>query len=269
VKQVKVIFGDAEIVDFCNATRDTNEIHDPAFMAGLGKRVIVPGMLALSYAANLSGDFLKTRANYIKVLFNSLLSSGDFVTLSAEPNPANGEEVRLSAFNHKDTLTSRDEYTRMSHISEEMPPSPAGIIRRLEVDPRQLEMFCRLVRATDPDLAHFLFSVSYASQALLKSINEAETEVEKEIAALIGGDSKISPFYQSLEIFIPSPFPVFEPRGALDYFIHFERDKPLRLYTAHVRCESGDRVVFYSRYKMVGIPDMIIIRMAKEIHRHR
>jgi hypothetical protein len=86
---------------------------------------------------------------------------------------------------------------------------------------------------------------------------------------VINKNSGVSPFYQSLEIHIPSPFPVFDPGKAFDYFIHFERKIPCKLYTAHVRCEIDGKILFHSQYKMGGIPDLVILRMAKDAHPHK
>ena len=270
MKQKKIIFGDKEIVEFCRATHDTNEIHDPAFMAKLGKRVIVPGMFALSQTVNLSADFLRNHAKSLKVLFNSLLSSGDFVTLCTSPTEGIHDEVRLSAINCKDTLTSKDEYTRLSVNKTSFNKSDhKGFLRRLEVKPEQVETFKRLVECTNQDVAHFLFAVSYASQALIRSIKDPVTEIEVEIGETISRDQCISPFYHSLDINIPEPFPVFSPEGHLDYYIHFEREKPLKLYSACVRCEHNGHLIFNAHYKLIGVADKVILRMAKEIkHRH-
>ena len=65
MSQKKIIFRDQEIVEFCNATKDSNEIHNPEFMQHVGKRVIVPGMFALSHTLNLAAGHLKTKVNYI------------------------------------------------------------------------------------------------------------------------------------------------------------------------------------------------------------
>lgn len=268
MKQKKIIFRDAEIIEFCRATLDTNEIHDPCFMAKRGKRVIVPGMFALSQTVNLSAGFLKDHANSLKVLFNSLLSSGDFVTLCTSSPDENAAEVRLSAINCKDTLTSSDEYTRLSVRETGFATDHKGILRKLDVNPEQVESFRKLIDASDPEVADFLFAVSYASQALLMSINQPVTEVEQEIDETINKNSCISPFYHTLEIRIPRPFPVFDPVGELDYYIHFEREKPLKLYGAYVRCEHEGKLIFQSHYKLVGIADRIILRMAKEIKHH-
>jgi hypothetical protein len=268
MKQKKIIFRDAEIIEFCRATLDTNEIHDPCFMANLGKRVIVPGMFALSQTVNLSAGFLKNHASSLKVLFNSLLSSGDFVTLCTTPFDENSTEVRLSAINCKDTLTSNNEYTRLSVRETGFSTDHEGILRRLEVQPAQVASFRKLIDAGDKEVADFLFAVSYASQALLMSIKDPVTDVEREIGQTISKNSCISPFYHTLEIRIPKPFPVFEPAGALDYFIYFEREKPLKLYGAYVRCEHNGMLIFQSHYKLVGIADRIILRMAKEIKHH-
>ena len=269
MKQRKVIFTDQEIVEFCKATCDTNVIHDPAFMEGLGKRVIVPGMFALSSTACLTGEFLRTRANSIKVLFNSLLSSGDFATLNVTEIPGNPGEVRLSAINHKDTLTTKDDYTRIYRTSELFPTDYSGIIHRLEVRPEQLISFSKLVKADDGEVSNFLFAVSYASQALLKAIHHPLTEEEKEVDELINGNSGVSPFYHTLDIQVPTPFPSVEPKGFMDYHVHFVREKIYKLYTAHVRCMSGDKIIFHSRYQMIGINNQIILRMAKDILHHK
>ena len=266
MKGKKIIYTDAEIVEFCKATKDTNELHHPGYMGRMGKRVIVPGMFALSKTISLNTEYLKTRANYIKVIFNTLLSSGDFATLSAEPDMKDPDIMRLSAVNHKDTLASADEFSKMMNAEGGLDKEFHGILRCLEVEPWQIESFKRLVGTSDDEYAHFQFAVSYASHALLKSIDEPETEVEQEIDRLINGKSQISPFYQSLEIYIPSPFPVYTPGRTLDYFIHFEREKTMRLYSAYVRCESDGTVIFRSKYKLMGIPDRIILRMAKDMH---
>jgi hypothetical protein len=265
----KIIFRDAEIIEFCRATLDTNEIHNPEFMAKLGKRVIVPGMFALSHTVNLSPVFLKNQANSLKVLFNSLLSSGDFVTLCTSSSDGNPSEIRLSAINHKDTLTSKKEYTRLSVNQTGFNSKHAGILHKLKVTRAQVDTFLQLITAKDKDVGHFLFAVSYASQALLRSINMPETETEKEIDEAINKNTSISPFYHTLEIDIPTPFPVFDPVGEMDYHIHFEREKPFKLYGAYVRCEHNGKLIFRAHYKLVGIADRIILRMAKAIKHHQ
>jgi hypothetical protein len=268
MNQKKMIFRDDEIIEFCRATLDTNEIHDPEFMASLGRRVIVPGMFALAQTVNLEAGFLKNHARSLRVLFNSLLSSGDFVTLCSMIPHEDPSEIRLSAINHKDTLTSKDNYTRLSVKVAGFRTNFQGLPHPLEVSREQVRKFSALIGATDPDVVNFLFSVSYASQALLKSIDHPQNEVEEEIDNMINKNTGISPFYHTLEILIPAPFPVFDPVGTLDYFIHYEREKPFKLYAAYVRCEKDGIVIFQSQYKLIGIADKIILRMAKEI-KHR
>lgn len=269
MNQKKKIFRDEEIIEFCRATFDTNEIHDPEFMATLGRRVIVPGMFALSQTVNLEAGFLKNQARSLRVLFNSLLSSGDFVTLCSTLQHEDPTEIRLSAVNHKDTLTSKTEYTRLSMKETGFSKDFRGLPHPLKVKQEQVQKFSALIGATDPDVVNFLFAVSYASQALLKSIDRPQNELEEEIDNMINKNTGISPFYHTLEIHIPEPFPVFDPVGTLDYFIHFEREKPLKLYAAYVRCEKQGKVIFQSQYKLIGIADRIILRMAKEIKRHK
>ena len=264
MKQKKIIFRDREIVDFCNATKDTNEIHNRDFMKKMGKRVIVPGMFALARTLNLETQHLKSNVNCIRVLFNSLLSSGDFATLCTIPNPDDPSEVRLSAFNHKDTLTSKDDYTRMFRHQNGVESNYKGILRRLPIEEGQIKIFSELIGTTDTDITNFLFAIAYASRALINCIDEPKTEVESEIDRVINGNSKISPFYQSLEIYFPEPFPVFTPQNSFDYYIHIERVKPNKLYMAHVYCECEGTKVYHSKYKLMGIHDQIILRMAKD-----
>ncbi len=269
MKQRKLIFKDSDIVEFCKATRDTNEIHDPIFMGKIGKRVIVPGMLALSSTVSLVSEFVKSEANMIKVLFNSLLSSGDFVTLAATPEVSDPFIIRLSAFNHKDTFTSREDFTKICRctITENFPEQ--GTMVKIPVLKEQVESFCRLTDSPDPDISNFLFAVAYASQGLMMIISDPCTDVEKEIDELINGDNNVSPFYQSLEIFIPPVFPSKMNPGTLDYTIYFEREKRNKLYTAHVTCKQQERLIYHSRYTLVGISDSIILRMAKDIRHPR
>ncbi len=269
MKKKKVIFRDTEITDFCLTTKDTNEIHNPEFMKARGKRVIVPGMLALSSTINLSAGFLKDGADSITIFFNSLLSSGDFVTLVNTLNPDDPHELRLSAINHKDTLSSNDAYSKIFKRSADFDNIYPGIRRSLPIEPAMTLRFSELTSGTDADVSRFMFAVAYTSQALLKSILEPETEVEQEIGQVISRINQVSPFYHSLEIQISSPFPHFEPDGELDYFIHFTTEKTGKLYTAHVRCEHYGRLIFHSRYKMIGIPDRMIYRMAKDISHPR
>jgi hypothetical protein len=269
IKQRKVIFTDPEIVEFCNVTRDTNVIHQPAFMDRLGKRVIVPGMFALSSTACLSEEFLKNRANSIRVLFNSLLSSGDFATLNVSEIPDIPDEIRLSAVNHKDTLTTKDDYTRIYYTTNLFSTDYDGILHRLDLDPVQIDVFKRLIKTEDSDTANFLFAVSYASQALLKAILNPQTDIEKEVEELIQGGSGVSPFYHTLEIQLPSPFPKFNAGSSIDYYVHFERGKKNKLYKAHVRCIANGTLIFHSRYQMIGINNQIILRMAKDILHHK
>jgi len=260
------IFRDTDIVEFCQTTKDINEIHDPVFMSGIGKRVIVPGMYAFSCAANLSADFLKTKATCIKVFFNSLLSSGDFATLQAVPGEQEMEEVKLAAISHKNTLTSREDYTRICKGIEPFTLQTEGLVHSLEVTATQLISFKHLIEATEDLVSNFLFAVSYASQALYKSIEQPQTEVEHEIHLLISKGSKISPFYHTLQIHIPPVFPSIKPGLKLDYRIQFIREKKNRAYHAFLQCEQEGQVVYNSKYNLVAISDVVILRMAKEIH---
>jgi hypothetical protein len=259
----RIIFTDQAIVDFCKVTRDTNEVHDPAFMGKLHKRVIVPGMFAFTSTVNLTSEFLKTRAGMIRVFFNTLLSSGDFADLIAIPEHGDPDRIRLSAVNHKDTLASQEEYTHIERGTGAFIPQTEGCVLSLPVSCDQVRTFASLTGCTDPEVKGFLFSVAYASHALFERIACAETEIEQEIDRLINGESKVSPFYHMLEIFLPDPFLPMKCDGVIDFRIHFEREKKNRNYIANLQCEQNGSIIYRSVYKLVGIPDAIILRMAK------
>lgn len=259
----RIIFTDRSIVDFCKATRDTNEVHDPVFMGNLHKRVIVPGMFAFTCTVNLTSEFVKTRASKIKVFFNTLLSSGDFADLSAIPDHDDPDRIRLSAINHKDTLASQEEFTHISRTGDFFVPQTEGSLLSLPVACDQVKTFATLTGCADPEVQGFLFSVAYASHALFERISRAETEIEQEIDRLINKESKVSPFYHILEIFLPELFVPMQCDGTIDFRIHFEREKKDRNYVANLQCEQNGSIIYRSVYKLIGIPDSIILRMAK------
>lgn len=259
----RIIFTDQSITEFCKATKDTNEVHDPAFMGTLGKRVIVPGMFAFACTAKLSSEFIKTRAGKFRVFFNTLLSSGDFADLVAEPEALTPGRIRLAAINHKDTLSSHEDYTFVESSPHPFAEQMEGTIISLPVNASQVEAFDRLTGIHDKEVNGFLFSVAYASHALYQKIEESSTEIEREIDELINGPGKVSPFYHTLEIFLPGQFMHLDDSGMIGYRIHFEREKKNRNYIANLQCEQGGRVLYRSVYKLVGIPDAVILRMAK------
>jgi hypothetical protein len=262
----RVLFTDQDIVDFCRSTQDTNVVHDQMFMTSLNKRVIVPGMYAFCMTANLAADFILGGANYFRVYFNTLLSSGDFADLCAISGPGPQEEIRLSALNHKDTLSSPGEHTSVMKTDIPFVPQDQGHVLQLPVTGRQVETFRRLISTTNGEVGDLLFTMAYASQALFRSIREPATDVEQEIISLVDGGNRISPFYHTLEIFLPTERPSLLTESLVDYRIHFERVKANRAYLAGVQCEQQGRILYRSVYKLVGIRDSVILRMAKEVH---
>lgn len=259
----RIIFTDQSIIDFCLATKDTNEVHDPAFMGTLGKRVIVPGMFAFASTAGLSAEFLRTRANRIRVIFNTLLSSGDFADLVVERESTNPEKFRLAAINHKDTLSSQEESTFVERTDDHFTPQSEGSVITLPLTGAQITAFGHLTGCPDREVTGLLFSVAYASHALFERISSPATDVEKDIHVLIHGQEKVSPFYHTLEIFLPATFTHLNGLDTIDYRIHFERTRKNRQYIANLQCEQGGKVLYRSVYKLVGIPDSVILRMAK------
>jgi hypothetical protein len=77
--------------------------------------------------------------------------------------------------------------------------------------------------------------------------------------------AQLSPFYQSLEIFIPQSPKILYPKGNIDYQVHLIRKKKHRLYAAHLRCMQSEKLVFQAKYDLIAIPDRLIMRMIKDL----
>ncbi len=264
----QIIITDEEVALFCEATKDDNVIHKKTYMTPRHKRIVVPGMYLLALASNYSAKFLKERARSVRVVFGSIISTNESICFGQ--NLCEEEEkLSLSAFGESgDAFSLKNEYSYIS-AKGEMPAFPAGgTLHSLEVNPQQIRSFTSLTKIEDSVVARFFFSVAYASMALFSAIRNPITETEKEINLLLDksrNPAQLSPFYQSLEIFIPQSPKILYPKGNIDYQVHLIRKKKHRLYAAHLRCMQSEKLVFQAKYDLIAIPDRLIMRMIKDL----
>lgn len=260
------------VSDFCKVTHDSNIVHDTNYMHTNGKRVIVPGMLLLCSLMSKcwNGVTDTDLPNLYQFYFNSITSEDEFVTFFCRPEDTFPPSLSLHAINGRDCFSLNEKYSFATYIDDyELFDSFEWVDRSLPFAENQLEEFKNILRIHDDAYASLLFSISYASMALFKAINEPLSDVEKEIHNLLDKKSNadcVSPFYQSLKIFIPKPSHIKVPSIEIKYFIHFDRYVMNKSYGCSLVCKINDHVVFNATYNMVSIPDRLIMRMAKNIN---
>ncbi|HSV87060.1 MAG TPA: hypothetical protein VLH61_00300 [Bacteroidales bacterium] len=264
--KLEYVFTDNQVVTFCKATCDVNPVHDPDYMYSREKRVIVPGMMLFSKVATMLFGAVGTSLDTYKILINSIVSTNETIVLGYEDGPEN--EKYIFAINKQDSFSFGKERSKvyLRNFPVEFPQS--GRIQSLPVEKWQLVDFGKVIDCQNVILRDFLFGIAYASNALFKSISNPVTEVEKEINNFLDkskNPDQVSPFYQSLEIFLPPDPNPLKSNRTIDYFIQFEREVAGRVYLAKVRCEQEGSVLYHSEYRLVAIPDKIILRMAKSL----
>jgi len=260
---INMVFSDPVVVNFCQATADDNPIHDPNYMNSQNKRVVVPGMLLFSTVVNFlhkkTGDYY----NYYKLIFGNVICTNEKVDMGFETD---GEMKYLYAINGHDSFSTKNERSLVLRNVKSTEFSANGIVRTMQYKQSQMETFRSLTQNFNKALSDFLFAIAYASAALLKAIREPLTEVEREINRLLNksiNPEQVSPFYQTLEVFRITPHAELNPQGSIDYNVRFEREKLNKTYTAHVVCQQNGKVFYHSIYKLVAIPDKLIMRMVK------
>lgn len=261
-------FTDKQVVEFCRATCDWNTIHNPEFMASKGKHVVVPGMFLFALIVDLLYARVGRTFDSFRVYFNSVISTGEPVQMGYDESSGGNGERFLFAMNGRDSFTMKDERSRVYRRECNIGYLTEGHYRNMAITPEQYDTFKRLVGCHDDAMAGFLFAVAYASPALTRTINEPITEPEREINRLLDraeNPDRVSPFYQSLDIYLPEKPEILKPQGEINYRVHFVREKFNRVYIAHVQCEQEGRVIYRSEYKLIAIPDRLILRMAKDL----
>lgn len=261
-------FTNEQVVEFCRATRDLNTIHNPEYMTLKGKHVVVPGMFLFALVVDMLYTRVGRTFDSFRVYFNSVISTGEKVKIGYDETPRGNGERFLFAMNGRDSFAVKDERSRVYRRDWSIGNLAEGHYRNMAITPGQYDTFKRLVGCHDDAIAGFLFAVAYASPALARTINEPITESEKEINRLLDkavNPDRVSPFYQSLDIYLPEKPETLTTRGEINYRVHFVREKLNRVYIAHVQCEQEGRVIYRSEYKLIAIPDRLILRMAKDL----
>jgi len=258
-------FSNSDIVQFCKSTFDFNPVHDPDYMSSKGKRVIVPGMMLFSKVATLLFGTVGTALDTYKILINSIISANETVTLGFEDGPDN--QKYLFAINRHDTFSNGSDRSKVYLRKTTVEHPDVGSLVSLPVEQWQLDTFGKVIGCQNAILRDFLFGIAYASHALFHCIEQPQNEVEWEIHSFLDktqNSNQISPFYQTLEIFLPpNPIPL-KPQMPIDYKIHIEREVVGKVYIAHVKCEQQGALLYHSVYRLMAIPDRLILRMAKD-----
>lgn len=260
----KVLFTDSVVADFCKATADDNPIHDPLFMHSQNKGVVVPGMLLFSTIVNLLHRKTSEYFNYYKLIFGNVICTNEPIDLGFETKD---EQNYLYAINGHDMFSTKND---RSVVLKNIFPKNLyswGISRVMSYQKTQLETFRELTNSFNNSLSDFLFTIAYASAALFKAIREPLTEVETEINRLLNksiNPEQVSPFYQTLEIFRENPHAELKPEGTIEYNIRFNREKANKIYLAQVKCMHNNMCFYQSEYRLVAIPDRLIMRMVKD-----
>ncbi|MDO9511491.1 MAG: hypothetical protein Q7J34_07010 [Bacteroidales bacterium] len=259
---------DKEIVQFCRATCDYNVIHDPAFMNMAGKRVIVPGMLLFCTIFGKHYAESNAKPDSIRILFNSVVHEGESIQLITEECPDDPNCAYISALNGRDSFRYKDDRSRLYIRSSAPTIFGQGWIYNINFSQDQLKNFQEVVQIHDNDLANILFSVAYASRALLLSIEQPYDIFEEEIANMLnknGSEDPMSPIYQTLDIYLETSTLELDKSEPLEFLLGYERETLNRTYIAHVQCSHKGKIIYHSSYKLSGIPDRMIMRMAHNL----
>jgi len=263
--QDEFVFDAHAITEFCKVTDDYNLIHNLEYMHANGKNVVVPGMLLLSLAIGKARELIEKGADTFHLFFNSIICAGDRVNIGYRLVSQEPLYAELTAQNSVDAFKLKNETSVIYTRTAQPVFSGNGIVRSLPVRDGQIAEFNRQVCLAGNNLGSLLFAIAYASNALLQAIQSPLTDIETEIHQLLDksvNPDQVSPFYQSLQIFLPNT--VYYPNWhqPLDYLIDFITERRNKIYTAHVTCRQGGQSVFYSLYKLIAIPDRLIMRMA-------
>jgi hypothetical protein len=262
-------FSNKSVVEFCRATADDNPIHNPEIMHNQNKGVVVPGMLLFSSIASLLHELTNDYYNYFKLVFGNVVCTNEDVELKVTTNPNNEDEKFLQAINGHDLFSTKKERSYATNTNSPLTFELDGVTRTLKYNKKQLNVFRSISSCVNKTLSDFLFAIAYASAALFKSIREPITDVEVEINQLLDKNlnpKQVSPFYQDLEIYRPGGFEGLNSDGELQYNVNFQREVKNRLYSAKVACIHNGSVLYYSIYKLVAIPDKLILRMVKNLN---
>ncbi len=259
------VFGDEDVIKFCEITRDNNLIHNPQYMKENGKKTVVPGMLILSTAIGMAADLISSGANMLELYFHSIIGTGEKSEIGYILQQQDPIRAEIIARNTVNTLSKKGNPSLLMQMDSLPLFTREGILRTLDVRPGQMQQFAAMTGLANDALGYLLFAITYASRGLLLSIDEPQTDIEREINHYLDktiNPDQLSPFYQYLKIYLPPQATKPSPDKDLDYFIHFTRVKEGRTYDAKVFCYQNANLIYYSEYQLIAIPDRLIMRMA-------
>jgi len=256
------------VVDFCQATRDFNVIHDPKYMNERGKHVIVPGMYILASVIKGLEELFHEGLDSFRILFNALISSGEEVLMGADRIEPHRPDHYLFAFNGRDSFSLKQERSRIYRKQDRITFPEQVHTHELPVDATQLNLFSQLIGCHNKRLSNLLFSLAYTSHVLNRAIAHPRDAIEREIFTLLDkskNPDQVAPFYQTLDVYLNPEQPTAGEISHLNYRVLFERMVRNKAYTAYITCTRQAGRIFRARYKLIAIPDRLIMRLAKDL----
>ncbi len=251
-----IVFSDADIALFCDATLDNNAIHNPEFMRSIGKYAIVPGMMTLLSAVAIEPEFLKN-ASSIKAYFSSMLNSGEEVSIGTKA--VANDEIVLYAYRGQDNLLKRDDaYSRIERGKIRIGESFKGVERKFIAVQEQIDSFSGVINARS-DIARFLFAIAYSSKALLDSLSLPQTEDEENVKKRMKGRL---PAYNSLSIGINS----MAVSGHEFVYKTSGETEGKRDLTCQVNCWNNGKVLYTATYTASAMLEGALMKFAKDIN---
>jgi len=257
-----------QVENFCKSTADENPIHNQQHMQELGKEIVVPGLYIFSLIVNFLQKNESLNFNTFRIYFGNIVGINEAIDLGFERSPISESQRYLFARKGSDCFSLDN-----SRSFADIRPNGIGLEVRgrhipITYNKEQVHIFRKLIGLSSAALLSFLFSVSLASPMLISTIRKPVTEVDKEIATLFNKSvypEGTSPLYQSLEIFRLDNSTILAPEGQVDYWVQFEKEKAGKFYVANVSCGQNGKVMYNSRYRLVAVPNKVMLRMIREL----
>ncbi|HPW27072.1 MAG TPA: hypothetical protein PLY31_08045 [Tenuifilaceae bacterium] len=257
-----------QVENFCKSTADENPIHNQQHMRELGKEIVVPGLYIFSLIVNFLQKNESLNFNTFRIFFGNIVGINEAIDLGFERSPISESQRYLYARTGADCFSLDNSRSFADIRSNGIGMEERGRHVPITYNKEQVHIFRKLLGLSNAALLSFLFSVSLASPMLISTIRKPVTDVDKEIAMLFNKSvypEGISPLYQSLEIFRLENSTILEPEGQVDYWVQLEKEKAGKFYAANVSCGQSGKVMYNSRYRLVAVPNKVMLRMVREL----
>ncbi|MBI2142188.1 MaoC family dehydratase [Candidatus Woesearchaeota archaeon] len=264
----EIAFSDSQIVAFCRATRDSNRLHNPEFMAEHGKRAIVPGMMTLAYSLSLavaqygSDRTALSGIRSIDAQFGQVHSSGEELGFDVVREDRDGLETVVNSYKTGESGgLSQMRSVRVSGASYDI--GVKGSSMQASFSAEEIGQFSAATGAVSAEAAGFLYALSFSSGALFSRLGEPQTDSEKEIASLLARG--IVPVYLSLRFSVPNGIRQVNA-GHVDYFLGIDGRSGGKGYAIRLQCSQAGEVLFRAEFSTRTVHEGIIIeRMAANL----